>query len=202
MPPRFVIAVCDRSMRRRASIAHAFSNDRHMVIPFESVETITTRDGADRVFLVNDEGRLLESLFERFGELGSWAPVIAYAEAPAIPLIVRAVLMGAVDYLQHPFTSTDLEVALSNAEVRSGALRQRHERATRARANLNRLSNRERQVVSSMADGLTNKHIGQRLQISPRTVEIHRTNAISKLGVGSSYEAVRIVIEAEALDDQ
>jgi FixJ family two-component response regulator len=189
-------------LRRRASIAHAFSNDRHAVIPFDAVEDVTSRHGAERVYLVHDQDRLIERLFEHFAGLGMWPPVIAYAEEPSLPRVVQAVSMGAVDYLAHPFDAADLEQALANAEVRGASLGQRHERAIRARANLSRLSMRERQVVSSIADGLTNKHIGQRLQISPRTVEIHRTNALAKLGVGNSYEAVRMVIEAEGVDGQ
>ena len=55
---------------------------------------------------------------------------------------------------------------------------------------------REREVVGLMANGQTNKEIGRTLGISPRTVEIHRTNALSKLAARHSSEAVRLWLEA------
>ena len=63
-----------------------------------------------------------------------------------------------------------------------------------ARRNYERLSGREQEVISGMAEGLTNKAIAERLQISPRTVECHRSNAISKLGVVTSREAILLAL--------
>ena len=74
---------------------------------------------------------------------------------------------------------------------------ERHAGQIKAEARLARLTTREREVLSGMADGLTNKEIGSKLEISPRTVEIHRTNALSKLGARNSTDAVRTWLEAD-----
>jgi DNA-binding CsgD family transcriptional regulator len=58
------------------------------------------------------------------------------------------------------------------------------------------LTGRERDVLTHLVDGLSNKEIGRALGISPRTVEIHRANMMTKLGANSSPDAVRIGIYA------
>ncbi|UIY31246.1 LuxR C-terminal-related transcriptional regulator [Neorhizobium galegae] len=59
-----------------------------------------------------------------------------------------------------------------------------------------RLTPRERQVLSLVAEGLSNKAIARQLGISPKTVEIHRSNVMSKMEVTSSNALIRMVISA------
>ena len=65
-----------------------------------------------------------------------------------------------------------------------------------ARSRVQRLTKREREVLAGVADGLSNRLIGERLAISPRTVEIHRANMLNKMGANHTSEAIRIAIEA------
>ncbi|MFM2281468.1 MAG: hypothetical protein RLZZ444_3699, partial [Pseudomonadota bacterium] len=58
---------------------------------------------------------------------------------------------------------------------------------------------REREVLAGVADGLSNRLIGERLAISPRTVEIHRSNMLNKMGASHTSEAIRIAIEASLI---
>ena len=74
-------------------------------------------------------------------------------------------------------------------------------RAAEARTRLRALSPREGEVLEHMAAGRSNKTIGMDLGISPRTVEIHRANMLSKLGAGSSTEALRMYFEDTLLND-
>jgi FixJ family two-component response regulator len=69
-------------------------------------------------------------------------------------------------------------------------------REVMARSRLDRLTKREREVLDGVASGLSNRLIGEKLAISPRTVEIHRANMLNKLGANHTSEAIRIAIEA------
>jgi len=66
-----------------------------------------------------------------------------------------------------------------------------------ARSRIENLSTREREVLDWLAQGSSNKAIARELQISPRTVEIHRANMMSKLGASHAADAVRLRLEAE-----
>ncbi len=69
-------------------------------------------------------------------------------------------------------------------------------REAHARSRGQKLTRREREVLEGVADALSNRMIGERLQISPRTVEIHRANMLNKMGASHTSEAICIAIEA------
>jgi FixJ family two-component response regulator len=69
-------------------------------------------------------------------------------------------------------------------------------REVMARARINRLTRREREVLGGVASGLSNRLVDERLSISPRKVEIHRANMLNKLGANHTSDAIRIAIEA------
>ncbi|MCA1662149.1 MAG: LuxR C-terminal-related transcriptional regulator [Novosphingobium sp.] len=110
--------------------------------------------------------------------------------------ITDAIFLGALDYLPWPFTDDDLRRSIARVELRCEAVLSVKSKAVQARANLSRLSGRELEVVAGMSDGLTNKGIARRLQISPRTVEVHRANAMGKLSASHSSEVVKLYFEA------
>jgi DNA-binding CsgD family transcriptional regulator len=66
-----------------------------------------------------------------------------------------------------------------------------------ARGRIASLSTREREVLHWLAEGSSNKNIARELDISPRTVEIHRANMMAKLGAKHAAEAVRLRIESD-----
>ena len=70
-------------------------------------------------------------------------------------------------------------------------------RMIEARNRISNLSRREREVLDWLAEGSSNKAIARELEISPRTVEIHRANMMSKLGARHAAEAVRLKLEAQ-----
>ena len=194
-----VLAMVDASGERRAAITNAHSRDNIAIIPFEGVDDVTRREGGPETYLVHDEGDAIAAVLAHLGERALWAAIVAYSERPAPTAVARAIFSGALAYLGYPFTHEELLESLAVLETRAQNIRERRVKAVRAKANLRRLSNRELQVVTGVSDGLSNKAIGKRLEISPRTVEIHRNNAIAKLGATSSYDAVRMVHDAEAL---
>lgn len=148
---------------------------------------------------------LIEDLAERGGvgaviadlaRLGVWLPVVATAEAPSPAAVVAAVREGALDYLSLPLDPARLATALSLAASAAQELGAAHRRALDARGRLAELTPREREVLDLLASGASNKMIARDLQISPRTVEIHRANMMAKLGARHAADAVRLQLEA------
>ncbi|MBN8500098.1 MAG: hypothetical protein J0M19_02975, partial [Sphingomonadales bacterium] len=123
-------------------------------------------------------------------------PVIAFNEGPSTSQIVRAVLSGALDYIEWPCDTAKIMTAIELAEAAAASIGSLRLREARARSRVQRLTRREREVLEGVADGLSNRLIGERLHISPRTVEIHRANMLNKMGASHTSEAIRIAIEA------
>lgn len=129
--------------------------------------------------------------------LGVNLPVIIMSGHGDIPLSVRAMKAGAIDFIEKPFEKALLLSAIEDAfssMARSDAVQ---ERSKNASVRLQVLTPRERDVLDGLAKGLPNKTIAYDLGISPRTVEIHRANLMSKLEVRSLSEALRLAFAAE-----
>ena len=105
-------------------------------------------------------------------------------------------LDGALDYLVWPFDGEALDAALDRAGCCDGAIGNVRLREARARSRLQRLSPRELEVLTGVAGGLSSRQIAQRLRISPRTVEIHRSNMLKKTGARRTSDAIRVAVEA------
>jgi DNA-binding NarL/FixJ family response regulator len=89
---------------------------------------------------------------------------------------------------------------MSLAEDRARSVAGAKLREAVARSRVERLTRREREVLAGVAGGLSNRLIGERLSISPRTVEIHRANMLNKMGASHTSEAIRIAIEASLVN--
>ncbi len=118
-----------------------------------------------------------------------------------VPMAVRAMKAGAVNFIEKPFEE---EVLLESVRLAIDAGRcGRQQQLTRAefRRRLARLTPRERDVMQLVVDGHPNKVVASRLGISPRTVEIYRARVMQKIDVRSLPELVRLVITAGANRD-
>ena len=125
----------------------------------------------------------------------SW-PVIAMTGHGEIPVAVRAMKLGAVDFLEKPFEET---VLLGSLDRAFGLLKDRGEKAASkrdAKARIGALSARELEVLRGLMAGLSNKLLARRLDISLRTVEMHRANMMDRLAVGSLAEALTLGVQA------
>ena len=129
-------------------------------------------------------------------EKGVGLPVIIMTGHGDIGLAVRAMKAGAVDFIEKPFEKDALIGALEEGFLRLSRKETTHDRHKDAEVRLHALTPRERDVLHGLAQGLPNKTIAYDLGISPRTVEIHRANLMTKLGVRSLSEALRIAFAA------
>lgn len=200
MNQRTNLLLVDGDFRRRAAISHCLTGSDLHVEPFEDTAELFSRWPRDGMLLVHDSNDAIASLLDHMGKTGDWLPIIAFAEAPSIRRIVETVLQGAVDYLVWPFQQADLNECVAVAQERARSVSSSKLREAVARSRVERLTKREREVLSGVAGGLSNRLIGEKLNISPRTVEIHRANMLSKMGANHTSEAIRIAIEASLVN--
>ena len=129
-------------------------------------------------------------------EKGVSLPVIIMTGHGDVTLAVRAMKAGAVDFIEKPFEKDALLASLDEGYRRLERRGATDDRARDAAVRLQSLTARERDVLDGLAQGLPNKTIAYDLGISPRTVEIHRANLMTKLDVRSLSEALRIAFAA------
>ncbi|MEJ7928077.1 response regulator FixJ [Sphingobium sp. AN641] len=127
---------------------------------------------------------------------GILLPVIIMTGHGDVGMAVAAMKAGATDFIEKPFEKAALLEAIDAAVAQIAAHKDGATRGREARARLNVLTDRERDVLKGLVDGLPNKSIAYDLGISPRTVEIHRANLMQKLSVRSLSEALRIAFQS------
>ncbi|HLO19288.1 MAG TPA: response regulator FixJ [Sphingomicrobium sp.] len=129
-------------------------------------------------------------------EKGVSLPVIIMTGHGDVTLAVKAMKAGAVDFIEKPFEKDSLLASLDEGYRRLSRKEATDDRMRDAAVRLQALTSREREVLDGLAQGLPNKTIAYDLGISPRTVEIHRANLMTKLEVRSLSEALRIAFAA------
>ena len=196
MQQELTLILVDCDFRRRAAISHNLAGTGIHVEPFEGVAEMRLRWPRGEVVLVADDGDEIHDLINAMADSGNWLPLVAYAQNPSIPRVVRAVLAGALDSIDWPVGETQVRLAIEMAQTSGAVTGNVRLREAMARSRIQKLTRREREVLEGVADGLSNRLIGERLAISPRTVEIHRANMLGKMGANHTSEAIRIAIEA------
>lgn len=120
-------------------------------------------------------------------------PLIFLTAHGDVPAAVNAMQMGAVDFLQKPF-SPQVFLNCVNRIVRQA--QERHEQRAREselRRHLEKLSAREIEILEALLAGRTSKEVARQMDISPRTVDVHRANIMRKMEIGSSTELLRLL---------
>ncbi|RVC77032.1 response regulator transcription factor FixJ [Mesorhizobium sp. M4A.F.Ca.ET.022.05.2.1] len=125
---------------------------------------------------------------------GHRLPVIVMTGHADVALAVQAMKEGAADFIEKPFDDDILIDAIRSALGNRNRVDATHPQSAEIRGRLSTLSDRERQVLDGLVSGLPNKTIAYDLGISPRTVEIHRANVMSKMAAGSLSHLVRMAL--------
>lgn len=134
-------------------------------------------------------------LLRRLRGLGAKVPAIVISGHGDVPMAVEAMKAGALDFIEKPFKDDILIEAIERAANELGTSTV-GEDVSAIRTRLALLSEREREVFSGVVAGLPNKTIAFDLDISPRTVEVHRANVMTKMGAKSLPELVRMALAA------
>lgn len=140
-------------------------------------------------------------LFEEMNARGLRMPVLFITAYADVPMAVRAMKSGAVEFLEKPFNGQVLLEKVQRA-VEDDAVRiSRESGLDEVRARLEKLTGKEREVLGMIRDGRPNKEIAARLEVTPRAVELQRASLMKKLGVSSLPELLRLTIGREAASD-
>ncbi|MER9216893.1 response regulator FixJ [Mesorhizobium sp. M0663] len=129
---------------------------------------------------------------------GHTIPVIVMTGHADVALAVQAMKEGAADFIEKPFDDEVLIDAIRSALDHRNQADATHPQSVEIRGRLAALSERERQVLDGLVSGLPNKTIAYDLGISPRTVEIHRANVMSKMAASSLSHLVRMALVVES----
>ena len=119
-------------------------------------------------------------------------PIIFITAHGDIPMTVRAMKAGAVEFLPKPFRDQDLLDAIQQALERDNARRIRESEVARLRQRYETLTSREREVLPLVVSGLLNKQIGLEIGTSEATVKVHRSQLMRKMGAESLADLVRM----------
>lgn len=140
-------------------------------------------------------------LLEELDRRDRRVPALVITGYGDVPTAVRAMKLGAIDFFEKPL---DNQVLLDRVKGLISQTRQAHHRAAEIRRYARRLEDltvREREILGMAAEGLLNKEIAYQLNISPRTVEVHRANIRKKLGVDRWAELLRMTVLATSDSD-
>jgi two-component system response regulator FixJ len=137
-------------------------------------------------------------LLRRLREQGRRIPAIVITGHGDVPMAVAAMKAGALDFIEKPFEDQILIDSIKRAAEEIDKVASNDVQSISSR--LATLTEREREVLSGIVAGLPNKTIGYDLDISPRTVEVHRANIMSKMEAKSLAELVRMAIAAGVLE--
>lgn len=118
-------------------------------------------------------------------------PVIIITGYAEVPTAVRALKTGAIDFIEKPFSDDVLLERVRQAIEQDRHVREEQAKCAEVEARFAQLTPRERQVMALVINGKANKIIAAELGLSPKTVEVHRANVMSKMGADSVADLVR-----------
>ena len=139
-------------------------------------------DGLEVQRCLNDRGEML--------------PVVILTGHGDIPMAVRAIRAGAVDFLEKPVSGDRLLKSVARALDLDRSLRHDDRRRSEIETLLQGLTKRERQVLERLVLGRTNKVVARELGVSPRTIEVHRRNVMLKMKAENLSHLVRMTLMA------
>lgn len=200
----------DRAVIKETSVVHIIDDDESLRLAldslFRSVGLGTRCYASASEFLAADwpdvEGCLVLDIRlhgisgldfqEQLAERGVRIPVILMTGYGDIPMSVRGMKAGAVDFLTKPFREQEMLDAVTVAIERDRKQRLTEESASDVEARFKLLSNREQQVMAMVTTGLLNKQVAGKLGISEITVKIHRGSAMRKMAARTLPDLVRM----------
>ena len=202
---RLTVFVIDDDAAVRDSIALMLGLEGYRTSVFADAETFLAawrEDWAGCVIadvrLPGQSGVELQDALRKRGIALPFVIITAHGDVATARSAFRS---QAVDFLEKPFDSVQLCAAIETAFALEGRRIQRHDRRRADAEKLARLTVRERDVLERAAQGMHAKEIATALGISPRTVEVHKTRIMEKLGVRNVAELVRFAMVAAPPDE-
>jgi RNA polymerase sigma factor (sigma-70 family) len=139
------------------------------------------------------------TLQRQLAEANSQIPIIFITAHSDVPMTVRAMKAGAVEFLTKPFCDQDLLDAIHLALERDRGRRQQEEELAALRERFELLSPREREVVGMVVSGMLNKQIAAQIGTAENTVKVHRSRAMEKMQANSLADLIKMIEMIERL---
>jgi FixJ family two-component response regulator len=194
--PAPTVHIVDDDVSMRESLVDLFQSMRMEAAAFESAADFLARADLSRpgcilldVRLPGLNGLDFQAQLER---IGSRLPIVFMTGFGDIPMSVKAMKAGAVDFLTKPFRDQDILDAISAAMDKDAARRREAEASDAVAVLVRTLTPREREVMDAVVQGLMNKQIAYNLGISEITVKLHRGNVMRKMQAKSLADLVRL----------
>jgi two-component system response regulator FixJ len=201
MPTNAVIHLIDDDEHVRRAVAFLLGTAGFAVRVHESaVLFFENLDGLQPGCIVSDvrmPGMDGVELQRRLKDKGVAMPMIIMTGHADVALAVSAMKAGAVDFIEKPFDDEVLLTAVRTALAQYAQAGQTTGETSLIRSRLETLSEREKQVLEGLLSGHPNKTIAYDLDLSPRTVEVHRSNLMAKMGAKSLSDLVRMAMLAK-----
>ncbi|HRF30214.1 MAG: response regulator transcription factor [Azonexus sp.] len=131
--------------------------------------------------------------FDQLRERESTLPVIFLTGHGDVPLAVATLKKGAFDFFEKPFNDNDLATRIEEAMALDASQRKASATVDSVKARLASLTTREKQIMEQVLAGKFNKVIADELNISMRTVEVHRANLFDKMQVKTAVELANLL---------
>ena len=195
-----VVYVVDDDPDVRKALARLLESEGFRTLPSPSTQAfLGVYDAAVPGCIVLDvamPGTTGLELQTQLPALGVDCPVVFLTGRGDIPSSVRAMKAGAVDFLTKPVDADALIEAAERGVARDGSLRRLANERRDARAMLDTLTPRERELVPYLLTGRLNKQIAAELGVVEKTVKVHRSRVMHKLGLRSPVELLRFLERA------
>jgi FixJ family two-component response regulator len=192
------VFVVDDDEALRDSLRWLLEAHGYEVALYDSAEHFLSDDAAMRpgclLLDVRMPGMSGQELFDALIERGNRMPVVFITGHGDVPMAVAAVKKGAVDFIEKPFSEEDLLRLVGQCLERDILQREAVAASASIVARRAALTPREREVLELIVAGKLNKVIADQLAISPKTVEVHRSRVMEKMGVRSVAELVQAVM--------
>jgi FixJ family two-component response regulator len=193
--PEPVVFVVDDDSSMREALSSLIRSVGLRVEPYSSAQAFLCSPRPDTPACLVLDVRLPEfsglELQRALATAGDGIPIIFITGHGDIPMSVRAMKGGAVEFLTKPFADSDLLDAVRQSLERDRAAREQRAQVYRIKRRYDSLTSRERQVLREVLTGKLNKQIAATLGVSEITVKVHRRRVMEKMGARSVAELVR-----------
>lgn len=135
-------------------------------------------------------------LQDKLNQMDSMLPIIFITGHGDVPMAVKAIKAGAADFVQKPFRDQELIDRIREVLEEDASARVEKLQKVEILKRIDSLTEREREVMEQVVDGKANKVVAIDLNVSQRTVEIHRANVMDKMKARSLAQLVRLVMKA------
>lgn len=164
----------------------------HVEIYANSDELLTHRPSNGIIFIRDDNIDLTIDLINKMKISGHYLPIIGYCTHFDVDKLIQSIKVGAIDFVTDSTPPQILREKIEHGILQSKSIKADFDKRREASLLMSTLTKREFNVLALLADGHTSKEIARELEISPRTVEIHRRHILRKFSVKTTIHAVYI----------